>query len=177
MKVQLAITLLFVLLLAASSVGQEISFGDQKARDKIGKKTSSIYDSKDKTFFLLTKKSFGAISTCGTEIIAYSMENRINRIVTRTCKKLGRSATEFYFENEKPIFVYRVFEMFREKSPPDSWKNFKGMAGWESRYYFDEENLKFHSHKGRKDILESETGKERFMEALAVLKFARKYST
>jgi len=151
-----------------------ISFGDKSAQDEIKKKTSAIYDNKDKTHFFLTKKSFGAKSTCGTEITAYSKDNKINRIVSKSCTKRGRLATEFYFENEKPIFVYQVFEYFKEKTKKDAWKNFKGLASWESRYYFVANKLEFHRHKGQKDISEKETGEKQKTEAFNILNFVRK---
>ncbi len=170
---RIKLLLIFVLTFAFNTFAQEISFGDKTAQDEVKKKTSAIYDNKDKTYFLLTKKSFGKKSKCGTDITAYSKDKQINRIAAKSCTKNGRKAAEFYFENEKSIFIYEVFEYYSEKSRADAWKNFKGLAGWESRYYFVNDVLKFHRHKGRKDMSEKETARKQKREAIRILAFVK----
>ena len=177
MKIKFGLLAVCILAFALSSFGQEVSYGDIKVRDEIKKKTSAIYDNKDKTHFLLTKKSFGTKSKCGTEITAYSKDSKFNRIVSKSCTKQGRIATEFYFENEKPIFVYQVFEFYNERAKSDAWKNFKGLASWESRYYFVNNKLKFHRHKGRKDTSEKESGDKQKTESYKILSFIKSQVT
>jgi len=158
-----------------------ISFGNPSVQDKIKKKTSEIYDSKTKPYFFFTTKSFGKKSTCGMEIIAHEKSLRFNRIATKSCSDKGRLATEYYFERkkagftdkEKLIFVYQVFEYYNEKAKSDAWRNFKGLASWESRYYFVDSELEFHRHKGQKDIAETETGEKQKTEAFKILGFVK----
>ena len=169
MKTNLLLAALIFSLFALSASGQETSFGDEKIKAEVKKKTSAIYDNKDNTHFFLTKKSFGAKSTCGTEITAYAKSGEINRIVSKTCAPHGRKATEFYFENDSPIFIYRVFEVFAENADKAGWKNFKGIVSQESRYYFLEEKLAFHSHKGRSNVSRRENGEAEKKNAFRVL--------
>ncbi len=173
MKTNFVLVGIFILIFSAKSFGQETSFGDEKAKDEVKKKTSAIYDNKDKTHFFLTKKSFGVRSVCGTAITAYSKENKINRIVSKTCAPHGRRVIEFYFENEKPIFVYSVFEVFAENADQNGWKNFKGIVSLESRFYFLNGKLKFHSHKGRSGVTAKETGAVEKKNAFQILRFVK----
>lgn len=159
----------------------KIAFGDKLVQDDIKKKTAEIYNSKSKPYFFSTTKSFGEKSTCGTEITAYQKSLRFNRIISKTCTKLGRQTTEFYFgrkkegftDRENLIFVYQVFEIYDEKARVDAWRNFKGLASWESRYYFVDGILKFHQHKGRKDISEKKAGSEQKAESSKILTFVK----
>ena len=131
---------------------QEKSFGDESVKNQIKKKTTDIYKNHDKIKFFLIKNLPRIKTTCGIEITAFSEKNKINRLVAKTCRKQGKQATEFYFEQEKLMYVYKVFEVFEGKATLGLWKNFKGLLGWESRFYFVNQRLKFHSHKGRNMI-------------------------
>ncbi len=164
---------LWGVLLSSNNFGQEISFGDKNVQDAVKKKVSEIYENKDKTQFFLTQKSFQPKSTCGTEITAYSKGGEYNRLVTKSCGKNGKHAAEYYFDEGNLIFAYIVFEYFDEKTRNDMWKNFKGLASWESRYYFANNNLKFHRHKGKNDITAKENGEKIKKAAYAVLKFVK----
>ena len=155
-------------------MAQEVSFGDANVGDEIKKKTSGIYKNKDKTKFLLTKKKFQKGFTCGMEIIAYSKDNKFNRLIAKTCTKNGRMGIEFYFENDKLIHSYQTFEFYNEKAGKGSWKNFKGLMAWESRYYFKQGELAFHRHKGRSDISADSKGEKIKNLALKVFDFVRK---
>ena len=173
MKPRLVLTTLFLLVFAHTFSAQESSFGDESAKTRVKKKTSAIYDNKDKTHFILTSKSYGLRSNCGAEIIAYSKESKFNRIVSKTCNQDGRMAIEYYYEDEKPIFIYRVFEFYSEKAKTDSWRNFKGLASEESRYYFAENKLRFHSYKGKKVSSDSDDGQKQRRLAIKVLNFVK----
>ena len=151
----------------------EASFGNKNMRDEVKKITSKIYETNDKTYVFLTKKSFATKSTCGTDITAYVNQKLINRIVSKTCTKKGRLAIEFYYEDEKPIFVYEVFEYFQENGKNTRWKNFKNISSWESRYYFLDKTLGFHTHKGREKVKDSITGKLQQKRAYQALEFTK----
>ncbi len=150
-----------------------VSFGNKNIPVEVKKITSKIYETKDTTYFFLTKKSFSTKSTCGTDITAYANQKLINRIVSKTCTKKGRLAIEFYYEDEKPIFVYEVFEYFQENGKNTRWKNFKNISSWESRYYFLDKTLGFHTHKGRENVKDSITGKLQKKRAYQALEFTK----
>jgi len=44
---------------------------------------------------------------------------------------------EFYLEEDALIFTYETFEYFEESAPQEPLRNFKGLAAWERRSYFD----------------------------------------
>lgn len=134
------------------SNGQELSYGNESIIGEVKKKTSQIYETKDETRFFLTKQSLQKSVINGMSITAHLFEKNINRLITTGNTKHGRLSTEWYFHDKKLIFVYQVFEYFNEYKKESNWKNFKGLYGWESRYYFLNEKLEFHQHKGRKNI-------------------------
>ena len=132
--------------------GQELSFGSESVVDQVKEKTSWIYENKDETHFFLTRQRLQKSAVYGLNITAHSLENKVNRLITVGTTKDGQLSTEWYFHAGQLIFVYQVFEFFDESKKKDSWKNFKGLYGWESRYYFVNGKLKYHKHKGRNDI-------------------------
>jgi len=134
--------------------GQKIAYGDSTIVREIKTKTSWIYENKDETYFLLTNQQLQQEYTKGTNITAYSKDGNINRIITSSFTDDGQLSIEWYFYDNKVIFVYQVFEYFNEIGNKSDWKNFKGLSGWESRYYFKDESLKYQKHKGRKNIKE-----------------------
>lgn len=139
----------FVLLLLCHGLaGQETAHGDSSVVRLIKPITSHIYEHKDQTHFLLTSQSLQHETNSGTSITAYVWEGNINRVVTVSQNKYGQIATEWYFDKGHLIFVYQVFEYFDEWKQKGSWQNFKGLYGWESRYYFLKDQLKYQRHKG-----------------------------
>jgi hypothetical protein len=130
--------------------GQELLIGDATVVKAIKAKTSKIYNNKDQTYFLLTKKQLRSTKTYGINIIAHSKNDTINRIIAISFTKKGQLSTEWYFVKNKLIHAYESFEYFKERGKNSSWKNFKGLNAWESRYYFVNEEIKYQKHKGRK---------------------------
>ena len=134
--------------------GQEVVFGDSTIVDKIKAKTSWIYSNKDKTYFLLTNQQLQEKYANGTSITAHSKRDTINRIITISYTEEGQLSAEWYYFGNKLIFAYQSFEYFNETEHKSDWKNFKGLWGWESRYYFTNEKLKYHKHIGRQNMEE-----------------------
>jgi len=149
-------TILIILLAVniCNITGQDIIYGDSAIVEKIKTKTSRIYENSDKTYFLLTNRQLQEENTHGTSITAHSKDGDINRIITISYTEEGQLSAEWYFYDNKLIFTYQSFEYFNEVEHKSDWKNFKGLWGWESRYYFTNEELKYHKHKGRKNIKE-----------------------
>ncbi|MEO9483794.1 MAG: hypothetical protein ABJG47_10130 [Ekhidna sp.] len=135
--------------------GQELTSGDATVVDRIKKTTSFIYENKDETFFFLTNTQLEAANTHGTSLTAHLRDGFINRAITISLTSNGQLSSEFYFDDQQLIYVYQTFEFFAEAPSRSKWKNFKGISGWESRYYFINEELNFQKHLG-KEILAKE---------------------
>ncbi len=144
-----SVILLTLILLSTVSNGQELVFGDSTVVNSIKSKTSKIYESKDKTSFYLTKKRLRKVKTYGTNIIAHSKKDTINRIIAISMTQKGQLGTEWYYWNNELIYVYESFEYFEEQEKNCKWKNFKNLCAWESRYYFVNEKLEYQKHKGK----------------------------
>lgn len=140
-----------LMLLCLISNAQELIVGDSTVVKNIKSKTSKIYENKDKTSFYLTNKRLRKIKTFGTNIIANFKNDTINRIVSISMTKNGQLATEWYYWNNKLVYVYESFEFFEESKKKSSWKNFKNFYAWESRYYLVDEKLKYQKHKGKRN--------------------------
>lgn len=164
---------LLSVLFACNTFAQEEVSGDESAVEAVQKKTSEIYNSNDTTRFFLTNKSFRTKSTCGTEIAAYSKGGKFNRIIAKTCTDAGKMATEFYFENEILIFAFQSFEFFDEKSEEGIWRNFKGIVGRESRFYFQDGRLKFRRHFGLTNLATDINGEVIKKDAESILDFVK----
>ncbi len=150
----------FLFILNTFLYAQEIAVGDERSSHKVKEKVSVIYETKDKTQFFMTSQNFQSSQTYGTEVIAYSLEGKYNRVVTKGFTEDGQLATEWFFDNDRLIFVFEVFEFFEEKGLKGQWENFKGIASWESRYYFNKDYLAYHKHKGRENITRQFNEKE-----------------
>ncbi len=172
-----AILLLLQIIFYTSTLGQELVFGDQSAEESIKKNTSWIYENKDETRFFLTKKRLQKIKSSSTSLVVHLLKNEVNRVITISTTKKGQKSTEWYFYNKQLIFVYDVFEYFGETKSESNWKNFKGLYGWESRYYFANEQLAFHKHKGRKEIDSDLNGNSILKDAESILKYIKQESS
>jgi hypothetical protein len=139
-------------LISICGYGQEITFGDTTEIREIQRKCSKIYDTNDSTIFLLTKVTFYRKAKGGTNIIAYSYKNRINRIVAFTTTRKGLQGVEFYFWDSNIIMIYETMEYYDVDSPKGQIRNFKNIPYWESRFYINNSKLVAHSHSGRKGI-------------------------
>lgn len=146
------ITFLFVFIYSIHLNGQTLKDGDSTVVERIRNSTSLIYGNSDKTHFFLTSKQFGLVVTYGTSLTVYEKDSSINRVVAISMTPNGQLATEYYLENKQLIYVYQAFEFFSEKEVTGNWKNFKGIASWESRYYFIDNELLFQKHIGKKEL-------------------------
>ncbi|MET2984645.1 hypothetical protein [Aureibaculum conchae] len=155
--------LFFSVCYSLNTLCQELSIGDATVVDKIKTNTSQIYDTKDKTYFFLTKEPLRQTQTSATNITAHTYNDSVNRVIAISITDKGQLATEWYFLNNKLIFAFESFEYFTESDEQTGYKNFKGFEAYESRYYFVNEFIKYQKHKGRKDL-------DGNQEALKVLK-------
>jgi len=71
-----------------------------------------------------------------TELTASMTGDSANRIVGAVWTKQGKYSVEFYRAGDRLLMVYETFSFFMESGPSDTWHNFMGLAGWESRIYF-----------------------------------------
>ncbi|MBO3700470.1 hypothetical protein [Roseivirga sp. E12] len=156
---RLILILIFTLPMASFISAQELKFGNEDLSKVIKEKVSAIYETKGNTQFFMTSESFQSTKTLGTEIIAYSSQGIYNRVITKGFSKNGLMATEWFFEENKLIFVFEVFEYFEESNKKSNWRNFKGISSWEGRYYFHNDELVFYKHTGRESIAENFNGK------------------
>ncbi|MEP5613520.1 MAG: hypothetical protein ABJP45_14810 [Cyclobacteriaceae bacterium] len=166
-----ATILILSTILTLKVYGQELEFGDSTILQSIKPLTAEIYGNKDETFFFLSKMLFQEGAQGGTSFVAHSRASEVNRIITTTFTSEGQLSCEWYFQNGSLIFSYQVFEYFAESSKKGFWKNFKGLTSWESRYYFEDLSLRYHRHKGRRDIDESLSAKAILAEAQLILEF------
>lgn len=144
--------ILFIILLSTNVYlvkGQTVTQGDSTVVDKIKVKTSWIYENKDKTSFLLTSRQLLEEKTNGISVTEHSKNGTINRIIAISFTDLGQLSAEWYFDDKKLIYSYQTFEFFNESEHLGQWKNFKGLWAWGSRYYFENEELKYYKVKGR----------------------------
>ncbi len=167
---------IFFLVASFSVQGQEFIFGDSSVVSRIKEKTSQIYENKDKTQFFLSKKKLQKKKTFGTSIIAHSKEGLFNRIITFNSDQNGQLATEWYFWKTQLIYVYQSYEFYQEAKKKSSWKNFKNLWAWESRYYFEDETLKFQKHKGKSAMTKQKEVQQLLEDAYSILAFVKESS-
>jgi hypothetical protein len=86
---------------------------------------------------------------------------------------LGLFSGEYFFYKRELIFVYQTFEYFAEIQTKTEFTNFKGIKGWESRFYFDDEKLKYQRTSGLKEIYISYSGGELVNEKNRLLDFIK----
>ncbi|HLF36262.1 MAG TPA: hypothetical protein VI583_18595 [Cyclobacteriaceae bacterium] len=103
---------LIFLLVTSRGYSQEISSGDSLAAEEIKSRTSFIYSNYDKVHFILTKKKFKG-TTMGSNIYAHKKNDSLNRVVVISMTQKGMASTEYYFEKNSLIYVYRTFEYFQ----------------------------------------------------------------
>ena len=135
-----------------SLLAQQINYGDSTVIQNISAKTSFVYNNHDKILFFLTKRSFVKGINHGSNITGYILKDTINRIVAISTMEKGVLSAEYFFDKTTLIYSYQNFEYFEEETPKKRWKNFKGLYGWESRYYFGNGKLKYQVHSGRNNL-------------------------
>jgi len=165
---------LLTLITHLTSIAQEQVYGDSGVVKYIKEKTSKIYETKDKTHFLLTKKRLLEDKTFGTNIIAYSMKGKINRIIAISTTKKGILSSEYYFENNQLIYNYETFEYFDKYGGERKWKNFKNLPAWESKYYIDHDNVKYQRQKGLELIRDSKKLNRKINDGYSLFRYVSK---
>lgn len=132
--------------------GQELILGDTSIVNRIRARTSEIYNRRDTTLFALTNEQLRQGRTYGIHMIGYASQDTINRVIATSMTQTGQRSTEWYFWQNQLIYAYETFEYFDEDRANARWQNFKGLHGWESRYYFIDEEIKCQKHKGRDHV-------------------------
>lgn len=138
----LFITLCLLLLSASASLSQSAEFkhaqGDSTLKEVVAPRVRAIYELEGQRAFLLTQENLLDLEGVNaTELHGTYVDEHFSRIVAITWTEEGKYSVEYYWEGEALIFTYETFEYFEELSPKDSWRNFKGIASWERRSYFD----------------------------------------
>ena len=152
-------TILLASLLVLSTVSAlaqgngEQSWGDPTLKEMIKPKTQAIYDQGGTWTFRLTNQNPLAIkSSFATELSGTNSEGVFTRIIATSWSSEHRYSAEFYTAGGKLIFVYEALEYLEESAPPDAWRNFKGLAGWERRSFFDDDTIGYCETKGNVDL-------------------------
>ena len=110
-----------------ATVGQELSIGDSTVVNSIKANTSLIYDTKDITYFFLTKEPLRQTQILATNITAHTYKGSVNRVITISITDKGQLATEWYFLNNKLIFAFESFEYFTESDEQTAYKILKNL--------------------------------------------------
>ena len=168
---------IFLLLVSYSVHAQAKVFGDTEIIKKIEAATATIYHLKDTTYFFLTEAKFFHRATTGTNIVAYEFKRNINRIVAFTILPDGLLSAEYYYRNDTVLMIYKSLEYYKETSPPHQEKNFKGLAFWESRFYFANGKLAAHKHSNSRNVSENYTGAIESKEAATLFKYVNSQLT
>lgn len=139
----LGVSLLMATITSQQGQAQVLSVDDSAKYQSIRNKARKIYDLLEDGYYRILKPGTISESVGGAEVTFYKNSKLITRMVVKTWTEAGLMATEYYLEKEKLIYAYRTMEYFSDAPKKDSWTNFKGLGGWETRLYFSEEKL-FH---------------------------------
>lgn len=80
-------------------------------------------------------------------------------------------SAEYFINNGQILFVYQTFEFFEEIKTKSKFRNFKGFLGWESRYFFENEQLKYSKTSGKKEESLSYSANELRFEKIRLFNF------
>jgi hypothetical protein len=167
------IQIILLLIICHVAKGQEKVFGDTTIMKNIQASAAAIYESKDTTYYFLTKEKLFDDAICGTNIVAYGFNDAINRIVAFTDLNEGLLAAEYYYRNDSVLMIYKSFEFYKESSPPNQEKNFKKLPFWESRFYFSNGQLAGHKHTGRPNIANKFNGVSEIKDANKIFEYVK----
>lgn len=143
-------TICFLLLVPVTlSQGVEHVVGDSILKENIGPRLRTIYGLEGKRVFHLTREGFFDLEgISATELQGTYVDGHCSRIVATTWMEEGKYSVEYYWEGKTLLFTYETIEYFEELSRPSLWRNFKGLASWERRTYFREEEAGYVESKG-----------------------------
>jgi len=140
--------LLWALLVAQPGAGgsDEQQFGDAGLRSGVEVRTRAIYDDGSRPeaprrFLFTPDNPLSVPEAVGTEASATS-GTAGDRLLATVWSKSGRYSVEYYRSAEgRLLLVYETFVYFAEAAPSDAWRNFMGLAAWERRSYFDDDQV------------------------------------
>ena len=115
-------------------------YGDPATRSAIDAQLKKIYElaiGPGVQVELLTRDNpLQLRDALATELTGSMTGDSVNRIVGAVWTKQGKYSVEFYRSGNRLLMAYETFSSFMESAPSDAWRNFMGLAGWESRIYF-----------------------------------------
>ena len=118
--------------------------GDSTFRSEVVPRTRAIRAQEGEWTFALTTE--GAVSldgAQGVELRGKHVGGCHVWIVAAAWTGLGKYSAEYYFEGDSLLMSYETLEYFSEKEPGESWRNFRDLAAWERRSYFDGQTVRF----------------------------------
>lgn len=155
-RLMVIMTLLFFPSAAQDDIQTKVSphkIGDPALKEKIAVETRRIYDQAGSWLFLLTRENVMNIPGAqNTDIRGGFIDGEPARIIATVMTDTGKYSAEFYLQNDALIHVYETFEYFNETAPVGAWRNFKGLAAWERRGYFNEKVAGYMASKGLQPV-------------------------
>jgi hypothetical protein len=116
------------------------AYGDPAVRSAVDSQLKRIYELANgpgvQVELLTRDNPLQLPDAVATELTASLAGDSANRIVGAVWTKQGKYSIEFYRAGDRLLMVYETFTFFMESAPSDTWRNFMGLAGWESRIYF-----------------------------------------
>ena len=100
------------------------------------------------------------VPDAGAELKGYSRNDSIIKIVEWGGLSYGNRTREFYFKNQKLIFVYETFDAFVFDEKSEEMDHSKTKKVFEGRYYFNNDKMIEEKLSGKKPIDEKSSPSE-----------------
>jgi hypothetical protein len=118
--------------------------GDPAVRRALEADVRAIYKSASHPAFLLLRSNPPGLNDyVNAEIIGTHVDGHLARIVMSAWNTNGRRSIEYYLVSGTLVHMYESFEFFEDNAPENAWRNFKGIAAWERRAYFRDEEAAY----------------------------------
>lgn len=131
----------------------KVVYGDASVKASVAPLTRVIYSMEGDWVFMLSRDSPLAFKEgFAIDLQGKVVGNQIRQLVTSEWRPAGRYSAEYYFDENNLIYVDETFEYYEEASPEDAWRNFKGLAAWERRSYFENGKIGFAEVVGAGDV-------------------------
>jgi hypothetical protein len=137
------VLLAFILVPGSGTVAQQAdatAYGDPAFRTAAEAQLQKIYERTNgpgEHIEVFTRGNpLGLRGALGTEISGSLAQGSLIRIVGSAWTRQGEYSFEFYRDGGRLLMAYATFSWFSESAPRHSWRNFMGLAAWESRVYF-----------------------------------------
>jgi len=118
----------------------ETTYGDPTLRTVADAQLQKIYERAngpgEHVEVLTNGNPLGIRDALGTEISGSLAEGSLIRMIGSAWTRRGKYSFEFYRDGDRLLMAYATFTWFAECAPGHSWRNFMGLAAWESRVYF-----------------------------------------